>query len=121
RARSSSSSSRASSQPPELGLVEKGDAVALLPEPLDLDELPARVAPGGLERIRAAADDDGRLRRRSAVDGGACALGGPGGLAAFARQDAGEGEVHASERPQPSDLEGRGRMRQSLDQLLRAL
>src|SRR5262249_10569783 len=68
-------------EPPELLFVQEGDPVPLLAEPLDLDELAARVAPGGLERVRTSADDDVRLRRGRPVHSRAGALGGAGGFA----------------------------------------
>src|SRR5262249_34664852 len=95
--------------------------VALLAEALDLDELPSGVPAGGLEGIRPAAHDDVRLRRRRAVDRGARPLRGARRLAALARQDAGESEVCAVERPEAPDLQRRRRLPDRLDQLLRAL
>src|SRR5262245_47357452 len=46
-------------EPPELPLVEERDPVPLVAEPLDLHELQPRVAPRGLPRVGAAADEHG--------------------------------------------------------------
>jgi hypothetical protein len=45
-------------EPPELVLVEQGDAMAFLAQPLDLHQLPPPIAPGRLQRVRPSADDD---------------------------------------------------------------
>ena len=71
-------------QPPELRLVQQRDPVPLLAQPLDLHQLEAGVLARRLQRVRPAADDDRRLRRRSAVDDRAGALRGADGLAALA-------------------------------------
>src|SRR5687768_11837313 len=57
-------------QHPESLLVEQRDPVALLAQPLDLHQLQAALASGGLQRIGFAADHDGSARRRPAVDDG---------------------------------------------------
>src|SRR5439155_26313268 len=80
---------------PELLLVEEGDPLSLLAKPLDLHELQARVASGGLEGIGAPANDDARPRRRPAVDDRSGAIRGAGRFLAGPPQDPGEGEVDA--------------------------
>ena len=79
--------------------------------------VPAR----GLQRIGPPAHDDGRARRGHAVDDRAGPPRGADGLAAALAQDAGEGEVHALQRPQHAGLQRSGRIAQGLDQLVGAL
>ena len=93
----------------------------LLAQALDLEQLPSRVLACRLERVRLAADDDGRLRGRRAVDFRSGPARGARGLDAGTAQDAGEGHVRSLERPQPSDLELRGRIPERVDQLRGAL
>src|SRR5439155_17036492 len=108
-------------QPPDPRLVEQRDSVPLLAPPLDLHELQAALPAGGLQRIRPPANDDGRPHRGHAVDDGPGPPGGADGLAAAPGQDAGEGEVHALQRPQHADLQRSGRVAERLDQLVGAL
>src|SRR4051812_19134506 len=79
--------SAAAGEAPELRLVQQRDPVTFLAEPLDLHQLQAGVPSRRLQRVRPAADDDRRLRRRHAVDERAGAAGGADGVAAASGQD----------------------------------
>src|SRR3954468_18500292 len=87
------------SQLPEPPLVQQRDPVALLAQPFDLHQFDAAIFACRLKGVGPSSDNDGGLRRRSAVDNGAGALRGPDRLAALPAQDAGECEVDALQRP----------------------
>src|SRR5213080_1527912 len=108
-------------QPPELPLVEQRDLMAFLAQALDFHQLESGVAARGLQRIRPAAHDDRRPRRRAAVDDRAGAPGGAYRLAAARAQDAGEGEVYAFKRPEHARSKRRGRGLERRDHLVGAL
>src|SRR4051812_11236479 len=108
-------------QPPELRLVQQRDPMALLAQPFDLHQFDPTVPAPGLQRVRPAAGDYRRLRRRAAVDHGAGALRGTNRLAAFPAQDAGERDVGAFERAQHAGGEDSGWVPQRVDHFVRAL
>src|SRR4029453_352560 len=106
---------------PELLLVEDGDAVSFLAQPLDLHQLPARVAPRRLQRVGAAANDYCRLCRWVTVHECARPLRRArrdvAGLAQYARK----GQMRTLQCPKHTRSKRDGGRAQRLDQLLRAL
>src|SRR5262249_13691847 len=106
---------------PEPLLIEHGDAMAFLPEALDLEELPSSLAARRLQRVGPTPDHDGRAHRRRAMNDRAGALCRADRLGAPAGQDPGEREVDPSERPRRSGPERRRAMAEGLDQLVGAL
>src|SRR6476620_920819 len=105
---------------PEARLVQQRNPVAALAETLDFHQLQSGILARGLQRVGPAADDDGRLRRWSAVDD---RTGSPRGVNRFlarAGENSGERDVHAFERAQCSGAQQCRPIGERLDQLIRA-